>query len=97
MVSYLLADIWLTKPETARRVRQRIGTVLDWAYASGYRESAAPMRAISKGLPRQPKKEGHFAAMPYAGVPAFVAKRQEERRVGKECVRTCRSRWVPEH
>ena len=24
-----LSPIWLTKPETARRVRQRIGTVLD--------------------------------------------------------------------
>ncbi|WP_412177499.1 phage integrase central domain-containing protein [Sphingobium indicum] len=39
--------MWLAKPETARRVRQRIGTVLDWAYASGYRESEAPMRAIT--------------------------------------------------
>src|SRR3546814_12692359 len=25
------------------------------------------------------------------------AKRSEERRVGKECVSTCRSRWVPLH
>lgn len=32
------------------------------------------MRAISKGLPRQPKKEGHFAAMPYARVPAFMVR-----------------------
>ncbi len=74
MIRNVLADIWLAKPETARRVRQRIGTVLDWAYASGYRESEAPMRAISKGLPRQPKKEGHFAAMPYARVPAFMVR-----------------------
>jgi hypothetical protein len=27
----VLAPIWLTKPETARRVKQRIGVVLDWA------------------------------------------------------------------
>src|SRR3546814_12140512 len=26
-----------------------------------------------------------------------VATRSEERRVGKECVSTCRSRWSPEH
>src|SRR3546814_7603556 len=26
-----------------------------------------------------------------------VAKRSEERRVGKECVSTCRSRWSPDH
>lgn len=78
MVRNVLAEIWLTKPETARRVRQRIGAVLDWAYASGYREAEAPMRSISKGLPRQPKKgDQHFAAMPYAEVPAFMPRLRE--------------------
>src|SRR3546814_605300 len=72
MIRDLLAEIWLAKPETARRVRQRIGAVLDWAYASGYRETEAPMRAITKGLPRQPRRDNHFAAMPYEEVPAFV-------------------------
>jgi integrase len=70
----LLAAIWLDKPETARRVRQRVGAVLDWAYSKGFREAEAPMRSISKGLPRQPRKSGHFAAMPFADVPAFVAR-----------------------
>src|SRR3546814_19057628 len=28
---------------------------------------------------------------------AAVAARSEERRVGKECVSTCRSRWAPYH
>src|SRR3546814_8088682 len=27
----------------------------------------------------------------------ILVHRSEERRVGKECVRTCRSRWSPEH
>jgi hypothetical protein len=31
-----LAVIGLTKPETVRRVHQRIGAVLDWALASGF-------------------------------------------------------------
>src|SRR3546814_18089595 len=30
------------------------------------------MQAITKGLQRQPKQDGHFAAMPYAKVPAFI-------------------------
>ena len=30
------------------------------------------MRSLSKGLPRQPKKDGHFAAMSFAEVPAFL-------------------------
>jgi hypothetical protein len=33
------------------------------------------MRSITKGLPRQPKKDGHFAAMPYADVAAFMVSR----------------------
>jgi len=73
----VLAEIWLDIPETARRVRQRIGTVLDWSYANGFRASEAPMRSISKGLPRQPKKTGHFAALPYAEVPAFLRRLRE--------------------
>ena len=32
-----------------------------------------------------------------AGLAAQVAARSEERRVGKECVTTCRSRWSPYH
>ena len=79
----VLIPIWLSKPETARRVRQRIGTVLDWACAKGFRATEAPMRSLSKGLPRQPKKDGHFAAMPYADVPTFVEKLGERESVGR--------------
>src|SRR3546814_2876605 len=32
-----------------------------------------------------------------AGVDLRTAPRSEERRVGKECVSTCRSRWSPYH
>ena len=31
------------------------------------------MRSISHGLPRQPRRDRHFAAMPYQEVPAFIA------------------------
>ena len=34
----VLLPIWSTKRETARRVRQRIGAVMKWAVAQGYRE-----------------------------------------------------------
>jgi integrase len=68
----VLSPIWLTKPETARRVRQRIASVLDWACAKGFRETEAPMRSLARGLPRQPKKQGHFEALPLKDVPAFL-------------------------
>ena len=79
----VLADIWLEKPETARRVRQRIGAILDWAYSKGHRESEAPMRSLSKGLPRQPKNKGHHAAMPFADLPAFLTRLHEKESWGR--------------
>lgn len=68
----VLSEIWLTKPETARRVRQRIGTVLDYAHGKGWRAHAFGMAAVNKSLPEQPPKIGRFAAMPYARVPEFL-------------------------
>src|SRR3546814_4343944 len=38
-----------------------------------------------------------LTATAFAAVLGFGASRSEERRVGKECVRTCRSRWSPYH
>src|SRR3546814_11655026 len=33
----------------------------------------------------------------FAGAWPLIRERSEERRVGKECVSTCRSRWSPYH
>jgi integrase len=78
-----LASIWLTKPETARRVRQRIMTVIDWAVAKGYRDSPLPMAVIDKALPRQRAKPKHHAALPYAELPAFMAELRERESMGR--------------
>ena len=68
----VLGPIWLTKPETARRVRQRIGTVLDWAKVAGYRTGENPVHGVSKGLPKQGGKDDHHLALAYSDVPGFV-------------------------
>lgn len=83
----LLMPIWLVKPETARRVLQRIGTVLDLAHANGHRPSEAPIRSIGKGLPRQPKKDGHFAALPYADTTALMHKLRDSDTSGRLALR----------
>ncbi|MDB5613933.1 MAG: integrase family protein [Devosia sp.] len=70
----ILAPIWLTKPETARRVRQRVGTVMDWAKASGHRSGDNPVDGVAKGLPKQIDKDLHHEALPYTEVPGFVSK-----------------------
>src|SRR3546814_1832092 len=33
----------------------------------------------------------------FSSLPLIAGSRSEERRVGKECVSTCRSRWSPSH
>lgn len=77
-IQRVLLPIWLTKGETARRVRQRIGVVLDYAHGKGWRKVEAPMRALNQlmGGIKQPRGR-NFAAMPYKEVPAFMAKLQE--------------------
>lgn len=78
-----LAEIWLAKPETARRVRQRIGTVLDYAHAKGWRSQGLPMASVNKALPKQPKRTGHHAAMPHGEVPAFIARLRAGKTMGR--------------
>ena len=78
-----LAAIWLDKPETARRLRQRIRTVIDWAVAKGYREGALAMPVIDKALPRQRAKVKHHAALPYTELPAFMESLREKESMGR--------------
>jgi integrase len=77
-IQRVLLPIWLSKGETARRVRQRIGVVLDYAHGKGWRTAEAPMRALNQlmGGIKQPRGR-NFAAMPYKDVAAFMAKLRE--------------------
>lgn len=68
----VLAPIWLTKAETAKRVRQRMSAVFDWAKAAGHRSNGNPVEGIKNGLPDQPTQDEHHAALPYVQVPAFI-------------------------
>src|SRR3546814_4275120 len=38
-----------------------------------------------------------IAGLPFYQLIKDISDRSEERRVGKECVSTCRSRWSPDH
>jgi integrase len=67
-----LSPIWTTKSETARRLKQRIRVVLDWAKASGYRNGDNPVDGVAKVLPRVRQVANHHAALPYGELPAFL-------------------------
>lgn len=66
-----LQPIWLKKPETARRVRQRIGQVMKWAVAKGWRQEN-PAETISQALPKQTKPKTARKALPYQEVGEFI-------------------------
>ena len=72
----VLTPIWQQIPETARQVRNRICTVLDYAHAKGWRSTEAPSGNGSlkagRGLPRQVKQQENRKAMPYVAVPSFL-------------------------
>lgn len=78
-----LSPIWLTRPETARRVRQRIGVVLDAAKAKGHRTGDNPIAGVTMGLPKQPSQAGHHAALGYEDVPGFIATLRETDAAGE--------------
>ena len=67
-VMEVLLPIWATKRETARRVRQRIGAIMKWAVAQGYREDNPAGDAISAALPKNSVRRQHQRALPHAQV-----------------------------
>jgi len=68
----VLQPIWLEKPETARRVRQRIGMVMKWAVANGWRQDN-PAEAIAQALPKHDRTPKHRKSLPYSEVTGCVA------------------------
>jgi integrase len=68
----VLSPIWLKKPETARRVRQRMSVVFDWAKSAGHRTGDNPANGVDQGLPKQQVATSHMAALPYSDVPGFI-------------------------
>lgn len=68
----VLQPIWLTKAETARRVKQRINTVMKWGITQGWRKDN-PVDAVDQGLPKQPRKKKHRKSLPYSEVANCLA------------------------
>jgi integrase len=74
-VMMCLAPIWTEKHETAKRLAQRIKTVLDVARSKGFCSGENPVNAIKDAgvLPKVKAKVKHHKAMLWKDVPAFYA------------------------
>jgi len=72
----LLRSIWLAKPETASRVRQRCERVMTWCMARGMAPTN-PVSAVEVLLPKQPMKRErvqHHPSVPWRNLPDVCAR-----------------------
>lgn len=75
-IASVLQPIWLSIPETATRVKQRLHAVMAWAWAHGFCQ-ANPVDVVDKLLPQQPSKAirtQHQPAMDWRVLPEFYQK-----------------------
>ena len=73
----VLVPIWTAKHETAKLVRQRIGTVMKWAVANRYRDDNPAGDAIGAALPKPNGPRGHRKALPHADVTGAIRRVRE--------------------
>jgi integrase len=82
----VIEPIWASKPETARRLRGRIESIVDWAMARGYRQGENPARwrgHIANLLPLRAKVAAveHHPALPYRELAAFMTELRNDESV----------------
>jgi len=68
----ILSPIWVTKAETAKRVRQRLSTVFKYCVAQQWRTDNPADIAIVKALPYLRKKVQHRKSISYNDVSNFI-------------------------
>lgn len=91
LITKCLEPIWITKNETASRVRGRIEKVLSWATVSNQRtgENPARWRGHLDQLLAKPSKvqdTQHHAALPYADMAAFMAELKQQEGIAAQCL-----------
>lgn len=82
-VMRVLEPIWLTKTETATRLRGRLEKILDWSRVRGYRDGENPARwrghlDLLLPTPGKVQKIEHHPALPFTKIGDFMSKLREQ-------------------
>lgn len=85
-VTKVLRPIWLGKPETARRVLQRITAVIDWSVGEGHREHELAVKSIRSGLGKHSTKQTNFAAVPVEDAPTVFKALRDTDTLSARCL-----------
>lgn len=75
----VLTPIWSAKPATAKIVRRRIGAVMKWAVAKGYRQDNPAGEAIRAALPNTNGRTKHHRALPHRKIAGALVKVRRSR------------------
>ena len=70
----VLQPVWFERPETARRLKQRLSAIMRWSIVAGHRTAADPVAGISQALPKHNGGKKHFRSLPHAEVAGALAK-----------------------
>jgi integrase len=91
-VTKILEPIWVTKTETATRIRGRIEAVLDYARTHRWREGENPARwrgHLENVLPKRSKvrKVKHHAALPWREIAKFMVDLEKQEGIAAMALR----------
>ena len=64
----VLVPIWSTKPATARKIRQRISTIMKWGIAEGHIDRDPAGEALKAALPKNGGTKHHLPALKHSQV-----------------------------
>ena len=70
----ILTPLWTKRPETARRLRQKMRATFRWAQANGFIETNPAGEMIDGGLPNQPLVKQHYRSLPHRDVAGALEK-----------------------
>jgi len=77
----VLLPVWHTKTETARKLKTRLGVVMRWSIAAGYRTDDPAGPALAAALPRHTVPTNHLASLPHPEVSAALSKLEAQPRI----------------
>ncbi|MBN8646491.1 MAG: tyrosine-type recombinase/integrase [Caulobacterales bacterium] len=70
----VLEKIWVKKHDTAAKIKQRIGQIIQWSTAKHFRENSIDMKIIDQALSNYKVRPVHQKALDYKEIPDFIKK-----------------------
>ena len=67
----VLEPIWTSKPDTAKKIRQRLNMVINWARGRGLFTGEDPIKMAELSLPKTKQSKNHFKSLNYDEMPSL--------------------------